>query len=222
MSKTDGSPNMRSEVHYNYHRYYDPATGRYITSDPIGLAGGLNTYGYAGQNPIVNIDPLGLLPSDYNAAEAIVRQYATQIGYNVPQQYNLGLTSLEEAAGVGGVTLYSWETDDPNRISITDRFYERCIDDAEARDLLQTYIHETIHFNHSWLEQRILSTEGDPFYNSLSSPGDRLHDRVYRQAAAYTALLFPQFNSLRRQLYEGRKDYFLDPDNGFNTCGCPR
>ncbi|MCG3171196.1 MAG: hypothetical protein CALGDGBN_02791 [Pseudomonadales bacterium] len=44
----------------NYFRYYDPATGRYITSDPIGLAGGLNTYTYALNNPLYWIDPLGL------------------------------------------------------------------------------------------------------------------------------------------------------------------
>jgi RHS repeat-associated protein len=46
-------------LHYNYFRYYDPTTGRYITSDPIGLDGGLNTYTYALNNPLNNIDPDG-------------------------------------------------------------------------------------------------------------------------------------------------------------------
>jgi RHS repeat-associated protein len=51
---------QESGLHYNYHRYYDPLTGRYVTSDPIGLAGGLNTFGYANANPIHYSDPYGL------------------------------------------------------------------------------------------------------------------------------------------------------------------
>lgn len=51
---------QESELHYNYFRDYDPELGRYIQSDPIGLAGGINTYGYAYQNPVMNIDPNSL------------------------------------------------------------------------------------------------------------------------------------------------------------------
>ncbi|MFB7667589.1 RHS repeat-associated core domain-containing protein [Kitasatospora sp. NPDC056138] len=48
-------------LHYNVFRYYDPATARYLSSDPLGLAGGPNPYGYV-HDPRRITDPLGLDP----------------------------------------------------------------------------------------------------------------------------------------------------------------
>lgn len=67
-------------LHYNWHRYYDPTTGRYITADPIGIfpLGEMisiisnpiflkinHLYNYTNQNPINEIDPKGLISISY-------------------------------------------------------------------------------------------------------------------------------------------------------------
>ncbi len=59
-------------LHYNRHRYYNPNSGRFLTPDPVKLAGGLNNYQYV-PNPTGWVDPLGLTgecpkPADANGS----------------------------------------------------------------------------------------------------------------------------------------------------------
>jgi RHS repeat-associated protein len=63
-------------LNYNYFRYYDPETARYLTSDPIGLAGGYAPHTYA-PNPFMWFDPLGLALLDVgkNGVRIVVHEY---------------------------------------------------------------------------------------------------------------------------------------------------
>src|SRR5215831_16459594 len=49
---------------YNRARFYDPQIGRFISEDPLGLAGGLNAYAYTRNNPLTRKDPSGLYDID--------------------------------------------------------------------------------------------------------------------------------------------------------------
>jgi RHS repeat-associated protein len=51
---------VSSGLNYNYFRDYEPSTGRYIQSDPIGLHGGASTFSYGMGSPLATIDLLGL------------------------------------------------------------------------------------------------------------------------------------------------------------------
>jgi hypothetical protein len=48
------------ELYYMRNRWYEPQTGRFLSEDPIGLAGGINPYAFAGLDPVSGRDPTGL------------------------------------------------------------------------------------------------------------------------------------------------------------------
>jgi RHS repeat-associated protein len=61
-------------LHYNNHRYYDPAAGRYLTPDPLGLAPAPNPHTYV-PNPLVLADPFGLNPGDTSGGDGWTTVY---------------------------------------------------------------------------------------------------------------------------------------------------
>ena len=67
-----------SDLHQNWFRNYDPNTGRYVQSDPLGLLGGINTYEYVDENPLIYSDPSGLFSGYYH--EQITERAEKQMG----------------------------------------------------------------------------------------------------------------------------------------------
>lgn len=104
-------------LHYNYFRTYDPAIGRYPQSDPLGLDGGVSTYGYAYQNPVFYTDPYGLFGVDsiYSAIYKATGGWspsqktidrAAGFGDGISTVFSLGYYStadFREDQGIGGV-----------------------------------------------------------------------------------------------------------------------
>jgi RHS repeat-associated protein len=92
-------------TNYNYFRDYDPAIGRYVQSDPIGLEGGPNTYSYSKSSPMSNVDQYGLLFT--NLLNGVSRDPIDPGAANGISNFSSAVTLGGAAAIAGGAGLAS-------------------------------------------------------------------------------------------------------------------
>ncbi len=72
-----------SGLHYNWWRYYQPGSGRYVTGDPLGLEGGINNYIYANSSPVLTFDYSGLWST--NAHNELLLRFSNMRGFSEAQ-----------------------------------------------------------------------------------------------------------------------------------------
>lgn len=93
-----------SGLWYNGFRDYDATIGRYVQSDPLGQAAGGNTYAYAGGNPIMRVDQLGL--KDCECLSASFSEIRSQLpSKSVASQVSDGVASYIDGVAWGGTAL---------------------------------------------------------------------------------------------------------------------
>ena len=104
------------------HRYYDAQAGRFVNRDPVGYKGGINLYGFCGNNPVNDQDPLGLwdlykaiYTGDGNASDevynAALAQGAATLTFEGKTMLNLNKRSIIAVAGAFGLgTSPIWST----------------------------------------------------------------------------------------------------------------
>src|SRR5206468_8786966 len=97
---------------YRRNRYYDAASGRFTQEDPVGLAGGLNLYGFANGDPVNFSDPFGLDPCKNEQRGNCTQAQEGKIGYQNERKIEqlrpdaqAKAENAMEIAGAGGTTL---------------------------------------------------------------------------------------------------------------------
>lgn len=157
----------------NWHRYYDATLGRYIQSDPIGLAGGTNTYAYVSGNPLSFIDPMGLTQKDVNEMTCLAR--ANNPDMVIPEITMKVIPDTRFGDRFAGVTdKYPWSKPVVNSL-----MYGGTLNANQRIDLYNTIIHESTHY-------------AQPFYARATNSNEAA---ARREGDARAAKAAPQIKS---------------------------
>jgi len=178
-------------LHYNVNRYYNPATGRYISSDPSGLDAGLGTYVYVSVNPLLFIDPEGLSKEDIKKMLELVRKRESRHttgflnGLQIPPPSKvftreLGYDNGKEVLGAYSLTGHK----DANGIQHTDvvyldnKYLARNLSCEILEELYEVIVHESMHYTEKGTGRK------DPA--KPLSKEDRHHQLIYAYARKQT------------------------------------
>lgn len=154
--------------YYNYFRDYDPTTGRYLQSDPIGLAGGLNTYAYVLGNPIIFFDPYGLTQAQVDAT-------VKDILDRFPRVSPRGDIMYQDGYNMGDAGT-DWMSAD---IYISPYYRDHDLTCEEMHNLFKDLIHEMMHSTDNILDRYRDSHEKD---GQMTPNHQSIYDRADYEA----------------------------------------
>ncbi|WP_162140742.1 RHS repeat-associated core domain-containing protein [Arenimonas oryziterrae] len=146
-----------SKLHYNYFRDYDPAIGRYVQSDPIGMNGGVSTFSYVNSSPIGLVDPFGLDIVDVRRVQGVVLQ-------QFPELHPRGIVycgRLDEG-------IYADANQFSGDITVSERYcIPSCLSEVEWNELFFSLFHESMHSTDRWWEDLSLSPDHTEHHDSI-------------------------------------------------------